>query len=248
VARSIDRELKRSGHEHVWLDMTHLDADFVRDRFPNIEQRLSKLGIDVTKDPIPVVPAAHYSCGGVLVDEHGRTGIEGLWAAGEVCCSGLHGANRLASNSLLEAAVYAERAAADAGASAVENEPRPPQTIPPWNARFTVEADESVVVTQNWDEIRRFMWNYVGIVRSNNRLTRAKRRIQALRDEISVDYWKYYPYQDLIELRNLAQVAELIIDSAIARQESRGLHYNVDYPNRDDDRFARNTILWKGRA
>ena len=248
VARGIDQELKRSGHEHVWLDMTGLDADFVRERFPNINERLSKLGIDMSRDPIPVVPAAHYSCGGVLVDAQGRTGIEGLWAAGEVCCSGLHGANRLASNSLLEGAVFARRAAADATSIIDGSEPPPPQAIPGWNARFTVEADEAVVVTQNWEEIRRFMWNYVGIVRSNNRLTRARRRIHALRDEIAADYWKYYPFQDLIELRNLALVAELIIDSAIARQESRGLHHNADYPLRDDARFARNTILWKGRV
>jgi L-aspartate oxidase len=252
VARGIDSELKRSGNDHVWLDMTALDPDFLAERFPNIHARLLKLGIDMSRDPIPVVPAAHYSCGGVLVDEQGRTGIDGLWAAGEVCCSGLHGANRLASNSLLEGAVYARRAAADATslfeASASEDEPRTPEAIPSWNARFTVEADETVVVTQNWDEIRRFMWNYVGIVRSNNRLTRAKRRIQALRDEIDADYWKYYPFQDLIELRNLALVAELIIDSAISRQESRGLHHNVDYPKRDDQRFTQNTILWKGRV
>jgi L-aspartate oxidase len=248
VARSIDAELKRTGDDHVLLDMTGLDPAFVRGRFPNIHARLSTLGLDMTAQPIPVVPAAHYMCGGVVVDAGARTGIEGLLAAGEVACTGLHGANRLASNSLLEAASFGLRAARTAVTHVRERRAALNRRLPAWNARFTVESDEAVVVSQNWDEIRRFMWNYVGVVRSNNRLLRAKKRILLLREEIRADYWRYYPWQDLVELRNLAQVAELIIDSALARHESRGLHFNVDFPERDDRRFERDTVLWRGRA
>ncbi len=246
VARSIDAELKRTGDDHAWLDMTHLDGAFLQQRFPNIDQRLRALGLDLRHEPIPVVPVAHFLCGGVVVDADGRTSLDGLLAAGEVACTGLHGANRLASNSLLEAAVIGRRAAATAIARVRQGTLRFPRTLPQWNARFTVESDESVVISQNWDEIRRFMWNYVGIVRSNNRLLRARRRILALREEIRADYWKYRPTKDLIELRNLAQVAELIIESALSRQESRGLHYTIDYPDHDDARFGRDTILWRG--
>jgi len=248
VARGIDAELKRTGDDHVWLDMTHLDGAFLSRRFPNIAERLGSLGLDLCREPIPVVPAAHYLCGGVVVDVDGRTSLDGLLAAGEVACTGLHGANRLASNSLLEAAVLGHRAARAAVTAVAEGRTRFPRTLPHWNARFTVESDESVVISQNWDEIRRFMWNYVGIVRSNNRLLRARKRILALREEIRADYWRYRPTKDLIELRNLAQVAELIIESALGRQESRGLHFNVDYPDRDDARFGRDTILWRGRS
>ena len=246
VARSIDSELKRTGDDYALLDMTHLDADFVRERFPNIDQRLQRLGIDLCAEPIPVVPAAHYLCGGVVVDRDGRTGLDGLLAAGEVTCTGLHGANRLASNSLLEAVVYGRRAATAALAYVQANTLSFPRELPVWNARFTVKPDEAVVVSQSWDEIRRFMWNYVGIVRSHNRLHRARKRILALREEIRADYWKYYPDQDLIELRNVALVAEMIIDSAISRRESRGLHFNVDFPDRDDRLYRCDTILWKG--
>ncbi len=248
VARSIDAELKRTGDDHAWLDMTHLDGDFLQQRFPNIDERLRALGVDLRHEPIPVVPAAHYLCGGVVVDVDGRTSLDGLLAAGEVACTGLHGANRLASNSLLEAAACGYRAARVAVTSVHEGRVHFPRTLPQWNARFTVESDEAVVISQNWDEIRRFMWNYVGIVRSNNRLTRARKRIHSLREEIRADYWKYFPSQDLIELRNLAQVAELIIECAQARRESRGLHYTLDYPERDDALFLRDTILWRGRA
>jgi L-aspartate oxidase len=246
VARGIDSELKRTGDDYALLDMTHLDADFVRERFPNIDKRLQRLGIDLCVEPIPVVPAAHYLCGGVVVDRDGRTGLDGLLAAGEVTCTGLHGANRLASNSLLEAVVYGRRAATAALAYVQANTLSFPRELPVWNARFTVEPDEAVVVSQSWDEIRRFMWNYVGIVRSHNRLHRARKRILALREEIRADYWKYYPDQDLIELRNVALVAEMIIDSAISRRESRGLHFNVDFPERDDRLCGTATILWKG--
>jgi len=248
VARSIDAELKRTGDDHAWLDMTHLDGAFLQERFPNIDQRLRALAIDLRHEPIPVVPVAHFLCGGVVVDVDGRTSLDGLLAAGEVACTGLHGANRLASNSLLEAAVGGRRAALTAIRHVREDATRFPRTLPQWNARFTVEPDESVVISQSWDEIRRFMWNYVGIVRSNNRLLRARKRILALREEIRADYWKFRPSQDLIELRNLAQVAELIIESALARQESRGLHFTIDYPDVDDQRFGRDTVLWKGRG
>jgi len=227
VARAIDYEMKRTGEDCVWLDMTHKPASFLRERFPNIYGRVQELGIDLTAQPIPVVPAAHYMCGGVVVDADGRTNLPGLWAVGEVACTGLHGANRLASNSLLEGLVYGHRAAVAAtrlGRDLTLPEP------PDWDPGTATPSDEAVVVTNDWDELRRFMWNYVGIVRSDRRLQRASRRISLLKEEIREYYFRHFVTRDLLELRNIADVAELIITSAAFRRESRGLHYNVDYP------------------
>lgn len=244
VARAIDSEMKVHGFEHVLLDITQHPADFVRQRFPHIYERCLGFGFDLTKEPIPVVPAAHYCCGGAVTDAEGRTNIDGLYAAGEVAMTGLHGANRLASNSLLEAVVFGHRAGIAASAAlATERTAIPP--FPHWNPGHAVDSDESVVVTQNWDEIRRMMWNYVGIVRSNRRLARALKRISLLQEEIRDYYWDFLVTGDLIELRNLAVAAELIIKCAITRKESRGLHYNIDYPQRDDERWLRDTVIHK---
>jgi L-aspartate oxidase len=238
VARTIDLELKRSGHECVYLDMRALPPGLVERRFPNIHEKCLSLGIDMRKQPLPVVPGAHYCCGGVLVDAHGRTSLRNLSAAGEVSCTGLHGACRLASNSLLEALVFAARAAeADVAARPVQ-----PPEVRPWQSGRAVNSEEAVVVTQNWDEIRRFMWNYVGIVRSDKRLDRARRRIELIREEIREYYWNFLVTSDLLELRNLAVVAHLIIESARRRKESRGLHYNIDHPVADDQ-YRRDTVL-----
>lgn len=239
VARAIDAEMKRLGLENVVLDMTHLDADFVIHHFPTIHARLLELGIDCTRQPIPVVPAAHYSCGGVLVDLNGRTDLPGLYAIGEVSQSGLHGANRLASNSILECLVFGAAAADDIAARWDEFGVPPP--IRAWDESRVTDSDEEVVVTHNWAELRRFMWDYVGIVRTDKRLERAAHRVRLLRKEIAEYYSNFHVTADLIELRNLVQVADLIVRSAQARHESRGLHFTLDYPQTADR--ARDTIL-----
>jgi len=231
VARAIDYEMKRRGDECVYLDMTHESPEYLTERFPNIHARCLEFGIDMTKAPIPVVPAAHYLCGGVVVDEKGATTLDGLWAVGEVTCTGLHGANRLASNSLLEGLVYGHRTALAARESLSRGTSVSVLDVPDWDVGEAVPSDEAVVVTQNWDEIRRFMWNYVGIVRTDKRLRRASRRIGTLQEEIREYYWAHLVNRDMLELRNIADVAELIIRCASARKESRGLHYNLDYPH-----------------
>ena len=228
VARAIDNEIKRDGLDYVWLDISHREPEFVKGHFPTIYEKLLGLGIDMTNGPIPVVPAQHYTCGGVLIDAHGRTDAAGLYAAGEVTQSGLHGANRLASNSLLECLVFGEAAAKDILAH-WDVLPEPP-AIRGWDESRVTDSDEEVVIAQTWGEIRRFMWNYVGIVRTTKRLERAKHRIDLLRQEVA-DYYKHFRVTpDLIELRNLLEVADLIIRSALSRHESRGLHYILDYP------------------
>ena len=245
VARAIDRELKKRGEEYVTLDITHRDPGFIRSRFPNIYRECLAWGIDITRQPIPVVPAAHYMCGGVVVDALGQTDIQNLYAVGEVACTGLHGANRLASNSLLEALVFAQRAA-DTSCRRMGERKAPCPPLPHWTSGHAVDSDESIVVAHNWDEIRRLMSNYVSIFRSNKRLERAKRRIDALVGEIHQYYWDFLITADLIELRNLVLVADLIITSAMTRKESRGLHYNISYPVTDDETWKRDTILWRG--
>jgi L-aspartate oxidase len=228
VARTIDHEMKRLGLDCVYLDISHKPAEFIKQHFPNIYARLLEYGFDLTKEPIPVVPAAHYTCGGIIVDQRARTDIPGLYAAGEVTSTGLHGANRMASNSLLECLVYARAAAQDILQNPFIQVDS--KQIKPWDESWVHDSSEEILVTQNWDEIRRFMWNYVGIVRSNKRLQRALARVNLLKHEIQEYYARFKITRNLLELRNLIVVAELIVTQALARQESIGLHYNIDYP------------------
>ncbi len=228
VARAIDNELKKSGADSVFLDMTALDPAFIKHRFPNIYEHCLALGIDMTKQGIPVVPAAHYQCGGIKTDLDGATTVKGLYAIGECAMTGLHGANRLASNSLLEGMVFSHRAA-----DAVRNiERHAPSQIQPWSSGDATDSNDAIVVALNWEEVRRFMWSYVGIVRSNKRLERARHRIETIRDEIREYYVDFKITSDLIELRNLALVAHLMIECARRRKESRGIHFSLDYPEK----------------
>lgn len=241
VARAIDHEMKRTGRECVFLDITHQSADFIRAHFPTIYARCLQFGIDMTRQRVPVVPAAHYTCGGVMTDLHGSTDLPGLYAIGETAHTGLHGANRMASNSLLECVVFGQAASAHISATLPTVGPIPP--LPEWDESRVIDSDEEVVVSHNWDELRSFMWDYVGIVRTNKRLERAKRRVDLLLAEIQDYYQHFRVTNDLIELRNLAVVADLIIRSAQTRHESRGLHYTLDYPQPDATQPPRDTIL-----
>lgn len=239
VARAIDHEMKRLGQDCIYLDITHQSKEFITTHFPTIYKRCLQFGVDMAKEPIPVVPAAHYTCGGVMTDIHGRTDIDGLYAVGETAHTGLHGANRMASNSLLECLVFA-----DAAAKNIAKRPKKqlPENIPHWDDSRVHPAKEAIAISHNWDELRRFMWDYVGIVRSTQRLTRARQRLYLLHQEINEFYSQHHISNDLLELRNLADVAELIIESALQRKESRGLHYTLDYPKMSDG-ATRNSII-----
>lgn len=250
VARAIDSELKNSGDDSVFLDISHKDADFLKRRFPNIYNKCLSFGIDITKEPIPVVPAAHYMCGGVSTDEWGRTDIDQLYAIGETACTGLHGANRLASNSLLEAVVFAKRVFIKCSEEFEKRSKDPMPVVSGWISdknksghRQCGTNNEFVLIAHDWDVIRRIMWNYVGIVRSNRRLKLALAHLSHIREEIEEHYNDAFLQRDMVELRNLALLAELIVSSALSRKESRGLNFNVDYPVRDDEKYNKDTLL-----
>ena len=238
--------MKISGDDYVLLDVSHRDPEFVRTRFPTIYQTTKALGFDITTGPIPVVPAAHYFCGGVLTDLEGRTTLGRLFSAGEAACTGLHGANRLASNSLLEAIVYARRAAAVVKADRAAYSA--PGDVPEWDPLNTVRSSEEVLVSFHWEEVRRLMWNLVGIVRSNKRLAMAAKRLASIREDVREYYWKFVVTSNLLELRNIVLVAELIVLSAQHRRESRGLHYSLDWPETDDKRFLHDTVAVRGKS
>jgi L-aspartate oxidase len=243
VARAIDAEIKKSGAPCVFLDVTARSPEFLQGRFPNIYERCLRFGIDISKQPIPVVPAAHYQCGGIKTDVNGATSLPGLYAIGEVGCTGLHGANRLASNSLLEGLVVAHRACDAMMRERPRLQPARTISLPEWESGNAEDVDELVVIYHNWDEIRRLMWDYVGIVRTNKRLQRASARLRNLQREIREFYWNFKVSVDLLELRNLSTVAALIVDSALSRKESRGLHYTLDHPQTDDRKYKRGTLL-----
>ncbi len=251
VAKAIDRELKRSGKEYVYLDISHRPDDFVKKRFPNIYRTCLNYGFDITKEPIPVVPAAHYMCGGVVTDQFAHTDMTGLFAVGETACTGLHGANRLASNSLLEGLVMAHQAYLKIEQLLMDLKALPKISAPPWESGGAVDLEEGVLISHNWDVIRRLMWDYVGIVRGQKRLGLARKRLIPILEEINQHYWDYILTRDFIELRNLAQVAELIIIAASRRKESRGGHFNLDYPSKDDWRWRKDNIIqrsWNGNC
>lgn len=236
VARSIDREMKETGEDCVYLDITHKNPDFLKERFPGIYKKCKEFGLDITREPIPVVPAAHYLCGGVLVDSWGNSSVPGLMALGETSCTGLHGANRLASNSLLEAVVFAERAAGYCHDKKEQYEQRiDTQSVDPWSEGEADYLEEEILINHDWDLIRRTMWNYVGIVRTTQRLELAKKRLIAIAEEIESHYKKYYVSSNMVELRNIAHIALMIVESALARKESRGLHYSIDYKEKSND-------------
>jgi L-aspartate oxidase len=245
VARAIDREIKKTGGPCVFLDITHKPADYIRSRFPNIYETCLTVDIDITKQPIPVVPAAHYQCGGVKTDVNGSTSLPGLWAVGEVACTGLHGANRLASNSLLEGVVVSKLALEDCLQKCPPSTKAEELPLAEWESGDVADVDELVVIYHNWDEIRRLMWDYVSIVRTTKRLQRAATRLHNLQNEVQEFYWNFRVTTELLELRNLVEIATLIVESAARRKESRGLHYTLDHPEKDDANWRHDTVLIK---